>query len=101
MTIEFRGFQNDEEKNTQQSYSLKPLKVIRKMEGRSKTRIEESLELEKLDENLYRSVSLWMPIGARGVFGGQILSQALAAASKTVGLDRNVHSVHGYFLYKV
>ncbi|HET9655881.1 MAG TPA: acyl-CoA thioesterase II [Kineosporiaceae bacterium] len=32
------------------------------------------------------------------VYGGQVLSQALAAAQRTVDPDRPVHSLHGYFL---
>jgi len=32
------------------------------------------------------------------IFGGQVLAQALAAASKTVPADRPPHSFHGYFL---
>ena len=32
------------------------------------------------------------------VFGGQVLGQALAAASRTVDPERIVHSLHGYFL---
>src|SRR3954453_4028775 len=32
------------------------------------------------------------------VFGGQVLGQALAAASRTVDPERVVHSLHGYFL---
>jgi hypothetical protein len=34
----------------------------------------------------------------KGVFGGQLLSQALAAASRTVDCEKTVHSLHGYFL---
>lgn len=32
------------------------------------------------------------------VFGGQVLGQAMMAAGRTVGDDRKVHSMHGYFL---
>jgi acyl-CoA thioesterase-2 len=32
------------------------------------------------------------------VFGGQVLGQALVAATRTVDPDRPVHSLHGYFL---
>jgi len=50
------------------------------------TLISASLELEQLDENLFRSATrfLWVPSRARGVFGGQVVSQALVAATKTV-----------------
>jgi len=54
--------------------------------------------LEEIDLNLYRSKILWRPIGARGVFGGQIIGLALAAANKTVGSEYHVHSLHSYFL---
>lgn len=30
------------------------------------------IELEMLDVDLFRSKSLWRPLGARGVFGGQV-----------------------------
>ncbi|SDC24184.1 acyl-CoA thioesterase [Acinetobacter boissieri] len=54
----------------------------------------EILTLEKLDENRYLGQSRDF-IGKR-VFGGQILGQALRAASYTT--DRPAHSLHGYFL---
>jgi len=62
--------------------------------------ITASLELEKLDENLFRSPtkSLWVPSRARGVFGGQVISQGLLAASKTVADEAHCHSLHCYFL---
>ncbi len=37
-------------------------------------------------------------IGTPAVFGGQVLGQALMAASATVDADRPVHSLHSYFL---
>jgi len=37
-----------------------------------------------------------MPLGR--VFGGQVLSQSLVAATRTVPSDRRPHSLHGYFL---
>ncbi|MEJ6655940.1 MAG: thioesterase family protein, partial [Pseudomonas sp.] len=54
------------------------------------------LALEKIEENLFRGVS--EDLGFRQLFGGQVLGQALSAASQTVAPERNVHSVHGYFL---
>ena len=53
------------------------------------------LELERLEENLFRGES--RDIGSNRVFGGQVLGQALRAASGTVE-ERNVHSLHAYFL---
>ena len=37
-------------------------------------------------------------LGSPAVFGGQVLGQALVAASRTVEADRAVHSMHAYFL---
>lgn len=53
------------------------------------------LELEALEVNLFRGAS--RDIGVPQVFGGQVLGQALVAASKTVE-GRIVHSLHAYFL---
>ena len=53
------------------------------------------LELEPLEENLFRGES--RDIGSPQVFGGQVLGQALMAASRTVE-GRIVHSLHAYFL---
>lgn len=54
------------------------------------------LELETLDENLYRSAH--SNEGWFRVYGGQVLAQALLSASHTVPEDRHVHSLHAYFL---
>ncbi|MFO7276267.1 MAG: acyl-CoA thioesterase II [Pseudomonadota bacterium] len=53
------------------------------------------LELEQLEVNLFRGES--RDIGSPQVFGGQVLGQALTAASMTVE-GRIVHSLHAYFL---
>jgi len=53
------------------------------------------LDLEKIEDNLFRGRS--QDLGGRSVFGGQVLSQALVAADRTVE-GRRVHSVHCYFL---
>ncbi|MCG6871317.1 MAG: acyl-CoA thioesterase II [Gammaproteobacteria bacterium] len=55
----------------------------------------EHLSLERLERNLFRGDS--RDIGTRQVFGGQVLGQALAAASQTVE-KRLPHSLHAYFL---
>jgi acyl-CoA thioesterase II len=54
------------------------------------------LELEPLEVNLFRGQS--QDIGSPQVFGGQVLGQALRAASATVAEERMVHSLHAYFL---
>lgn len=56
------------------------------------------LELEKIEENYFRGSTYKTPWGA--VFGGQVLAQALYAAIQTVPKDRQVHSMHGYFILK-
>jgi acyl-CoA thioesterase-2 len=53
------------------------------------------LELEQLEVNLFRGES--RDVGSPQVFGGQVLGQALTAASSTVS-ERVVHSLHAYFL---
>jgi len=50
----------------------------------------------RTDEDIYTGLTQWMPHGR--VFGGQVLAQALVAAQRTIPVDRNVHSMHGYFL---
>jgi acyl-CoA thioesterase-2 len=54
------------------------------------------LDLEKIEENLFRGISPAEPI--QRVFGGQVLAQALVAATRTVGDERPCHSFHAYFL---
>ncbi len=54
------------------------------------------LDLERLEINLFRGES--RDIGSPQVFGGQVLGQALMAASRTVEPERAVHSLHSYFL---
>ena len=54
------------------------------------------LDLEQLEVNLFRGVS--PPHSAPRVFGGQVAGQALVAAGRTVPDDRQVHSLHAYFI---
>ena len=64
--------------------------------GDSVTALVALLDLEQLELNLFRGVS---PSGGwRRVYGGQVLAQALVAASRTVAPERIIHSLHGYFL---
>ncbi|KII93408.1 hypothetical protein PLICRDRAFT_87787 [Plicaturopsis crispa FD-325 SS-3] len=60
--------------------------------------ISAALDVEQLETNLYRSKSLWLPVRSRGVFGGQVISQALVSATKSVSPQYGLHSVHCYFL---
>lgn len=47
-------------------------------------------------EDIFTGLSHAMPFGR--VYGGQVLAQSVVAASRTVGEDRPIHSMHGYFL---
>lgn len=53
-------------------------------------------ELERIEQNIFRGNSY--DLGLPNLFGGQVLGQALMAASNTVESDRVVHSCHAYFL---
>jgi len=59
-------------------------------------RLVDLMRLEPLGDDRFRAES--EDIGTRAVFGGQVLGQALMAASRTVEADRAVHSMHAYFL---
>ncbi|KAI5070384.1 hypothetical protein GOP47_0014727 [Adiantum capillus-veneris] len=60
--------------------------------------VEQVLQLETLEVDLYRAVTLPGSPTIGHVFGGQLLGQALAAASKSVDPALLVHSLHSYFL---
>jgi len=60
------------------------------------TALLEILDLEKLEENLFRGAS--PSYGWQRVYGGQVLGQALVAAGRTVDPSRAAHSLHAYFL---
>jgi acyl-CoA thioesterase-2 len=53
------------------------------------------LKLERIEDHIFRGES--RDLGGERVFGGQVLGQALTAASYTVQ-GREVHSLHAYFL---
>ncbi len=50
----------------------------------------------RTSEDIFTGPSQWSPNGR--VFGGQVLAQAVVAASRTVERERPIHSMHGYFL---
>ena len=56
----------------------------------------EVLDLDAVGDSTFRGVS--PKVGPQRVFGGQVAGQALVAAGRTVGPDRTVHSLHGYFV---
>ena len=68
------------------------------------------LDLEQIDPLYFRAAakSLWVPCGGHGVFGGQVLGQALHAATRTVDGSLGPYearewtqvSLHSYFLHR-
>jgi acyl-CoA thioesterase II len=54
------------------------------------------LDLERIEVNLFRGES--PPQSLPRVFGGQVAGQALVAAGRTVPEEREVHSLHAYFI---
>jgi len=66
------------------------------IEGNVLEELLQLLKLEKIEENIFRGQSQDLGFGA--VFGGQVLGQALSAASQTVPRIRRAHSLHAYFL---
>ncbi|CAH8371320.1 unnamed protein product [Eruca vesicaria subsp. sativa] len=59
---------------------------------------ERILSLETLDLNLFRGFTLPDAPTFGKVFGGQLVGQALAAATNTVESTKIVHNLHSYFL---
>ena len=68
----------------------------------SHSAMEAVLELTHLSDinpNLFTNTRpLWHPPGARGIYGGAVIAQCLAAAQRTVHADFYVHSMHCYFV---
>jgi acyl-CoA thioesterase-2 len=64
--------------------------------GKSLDRLLELLDLEQIEEDIFRGVSPDERV--QRVFGGQVAGQALVAAGRTVPPDRPVHSLHAYFI---
>jgi len=61
--------------------------------------IEEILDLEQLEVNIYRG-SVFSPESGfmQRTFGGHVAGQSLVSAVRTVAPEFLVHSLHGYFL---
>ncbi|KAJ4726937.1 Acyl-CoA thioesterase family protein [Melia azedarach] len=60
--------------------------------------VENILHLEPMEVNIFQGITLPDAPKFGKVFGGQLVGQALAAASKTVDCLKIVHSLHCYFL---
>lgn len=61
--------------------------------------IEEILDLEQIDSNIYRG-GVFSPESGflQRTFGGHVAGQSLVSAVRTVAPKFQVHSLHGYFL---
>jgi acyl-CoA thioesterase-2 len=61
--------------------------------------IEQILDLEQLEVNIYRG-GMWSPESGylQRTFGGHVAGQSLVSAVRTVNPEFQVHSLHGYFL---
>lgn len=61
--------------------------------------IEQILDLEQLEVNIYRG-TMWSPESGflQRTFGGHVAGQSLVSAVRTVDPQFEVHSLHGYFL---
>jgi acyl-CoA thioesterase-2 len=62
----------------------------------SVARLRDLLDIEELDTDLYRGAT--RDEGWKRVYGGQVVAQALVAASRTVPAERLCHSLHAYFI---
>ena len=61
--------------------------------------IEEILDLEQLEVNIYRGGVFSPESGIlQRTFGGHVAGQSLVSAVRTVDARFQVHSLHGYFL---
>ncbi|XP_026379728.1 uncharacterized protein LOC113274565 [Papaver somniferum] len=77
---------------------LQPKSIWRAEENQETSLIEHVLHLEPIEVNIFRGLTLPDAPRFAQVFGGQLVGQALAAASKTVDCRKLVHSLHSYFL---
>ncbi|HEX7038304.1 MAG TPA: acyl-CoA thioesterase II [Pseudomonadales bacterium] len=58
----------------------------------------EILELERIEQNLYRGRNEQRDDAGGRLFGGQVLAQAMRAACATVEPERQPHSLRAYFM---
>ncbi|KIW04887.1 acyl-CoA thioesterase II [Verruconis gallopava] len=83
-------------------YETRPTLVPPPTTPEHRAPIENILELTHLkdiDPDLYTNTRpLWHPPGARGIYGGAVIAQCLAAGQHTVAKNFYVHSMHCYFV---
>ncbi|KAA1133942.1 hypothetical protein PGTUg99_033124 [Puccinia graminis f. sp. tritici] len=59
--------------------------------------IEELVDLQEMEKDMFKPVKLWKLDSGTNVFGGIIIAQATHAATKTVQAGLHLHSLHCYF----
>jgi acyl-CoA thioesterase II len=64
--------------------------------GRALSQLIADIDLEKIEINIFRGKTV--DAARQQVYGGQVLAQAMNAASRTVATPLVLHSVHAYFL---
>ncbi|GAB2291012.1 Acyl-CoA hydrolase 2 [Dionaea muscipula] len=77
---------------------LQPWSIWCANEGQETSSVESILQLDPIEVNLFRGITLPDAPKFGKVFGGQFMGQALAAASKTVDFFKVVHHLQAYFL---
>ncbi|KAH3672248.1 hypothetical protein WICMUC_004343 [Wickerhamomyces mucosus] len=86
--------------NSLQLIALKFLVEKRKMSKFIyRPHLEKTLELIELCTDTFKNKEpLFVPLGARGIFGGALIAQSLYAAHKTIPHHFHPHSLQSYFL---
>lgn len=51
------------------------------------SKMKRAIDVQRIDTNLYMSKELWLPYGARGVFGGQVSSPVCKLYGIDVSID--------------
>lgn len=75
------------------------IKVMMSTAAKHAVSLQKALALSQVGENVFiNKETLYVPTGARGVFGGCIAAQSLYAAIKTVPDSFVPHSLHSYFI---
>ncbi|KAL5215287.1 hypothetical protein ABZP36_004439 [Zizania latifolia] len=82
----------------QYGHLLQPKTIWNAEDTPENSLLERILLLEPLEVDIFRGFTLPGAPTFRQVFGGQLIGQALAAASKTVDCLKAVHSLHAIFL---
>ncbi|KAF9785775.1 Thioesterase/thiol ester dehydrase-isomerase [Thelephora terrestris] len=68
------------------------------MKQSRRTDLTSLLDLEVLDVDFFRSTHARLPRGVIGVYGGQVVAQAIVAATHTLDRAFHIHSLHCYFV---